>query len=230
MTGGGGCTFMAALVILKAAEEVLLPALGAAAPRMIWDPTAALMQRLADGERADGIFAIDGPLDDLQARGLIDPTGRRPVVEAAFGLAAAKGAGLQRPENAGELVALLRAVPSVAVSRAGASGIYFESLIDRLGIGAEVRAKAVVIPAGLTGALVRDGQTVLAVQQMSELLAVDGIDVLGPLPDDCQQVTRFDAAAFTDAADPEGARAFIDHLTSPEAARVYTAHGLKVRF
>jgi molybdate transport system substrate-binding protein len=223
-------TFMAALVILKAAEDDLLPALGATAPHMIWDPTAALMQRIAAQERADGIFAIDTPMDDLQARGLIDPATRRPVVEAAFGLAVAKGSGLRRPENARELIALLQAVPSVAMSRAGASGIYFESLIDRLGIGAEVRAKALVIPAGLTGEKVRDGHAVLAVQQMSELLAVEGIEILGPLPDDCQQVTRFDAAVFTDAAEPDGARAFIDHLTSAEAARSYLAHGLKVRF
>lgn len=223
-------TFMAALVILKAAEEDLLPALGAAAPKMIWDPTAALIARIDGGERADGIFAIAGPMDDLAARGVIDPATRRPVVEAAFGLAAARGSGHRAPENADELVALLRAAERPVMSRAGASGIYFEKLIDRLGIGDEVRAKALVIPAGLTGEKVRDGEADLAVQQMSELMAVAGIDILGPLPDDCQQVTRFDAAVFTDAANPDGARAFIDHLTGSAAARSFSAHGLKLLF
>lgn len=222
--------FMAALVILKAVEDDLLPMLGSEAPEMIWDPTAALMARIEAGETADGIFAIDGSMDDLEERRLIDPASRRSVVEAAFGLAAVPGSGLKPPANAEELVALLRRVERPAISRAGASGIYFEKLIDRLGIGAEVREKALVIPAGLTGEKVRDGEADLAVQQLSELKAIDGIEILGPLPDDCQQVTRFDAAVFTNAADADGAHAFIDHLTSPVAARSFRARGLKLLF
>ena len=222
--------FMAALVILKSAEDDLLPAMGSAAPEMIWDPTAALMKRIEAGEVADGIFGIDEPLDELAARGLIDPATRRPVVEAEFGLAVPTNSGIAPPANADELIALLRAVERPVVSRAGASGIYFETLIDRLGIGAEVRAKSLVIPAGLTGEKVRDGEADLAVQQMSELKAVESIEILGPLPGDCQKVTRFDTAVFTGAADAAGASRFIDHLTSAEAARSYIAHGLKVRF
>jgi molybdate transport system substrate-binding protein len=197
---------------------------------MIWDPTAALMKRIESGEAADGIFAIDGPMDQLAARGIIDVQSRRPIVQAEFGLAVRRGLDVEQPQNAAELVALLRTVPSIVYSRAGASGIYFEKLIDRLGIGDEVRAKSLVIPAGLTGEKVRDGSAELAIQQMSELKAVDGIDILGPLPDDCQQVTDFSAAVFAGAANPNGARAFIEVLSSPQAARSFKARGLKLRF
>ena len=222
--------FMAALVIVDAVKQDLLPLASNNAPDMIWDPTAALMARIENGERADGIFAIDGPLEELAERGVIDPESRRPVVEAAFGIAVRPGTDAPPPQNAEELVALLRAVPSLVYSRAGASGIYFEKLIDRLGIGEEIRTKSLVIPAGLTGEKVRDGEAVLAVQQMSELKAVDGIRIVGPFPDDCQQVTPFSAAIFADAKNPAGARAFIDLLRSPEAAHAFTARGLKLRF
>ncbi|MGA1269403.1 MAG: molybdate ABC transporter substrate-binding protein, partial [Gemmobacter sp.] len=90
-------------------------------------------------------------------------------------------------------------------------------LIDRLGIGAAVRARGTVIPAGFTGEVVARGEAAVAIQQQSELLAVAGIDYLGPFPPDVQEVTDFDAAILADARDPEGARRFIDHLTGPAA-------------
>jgi molybdate transport system substrate-binding protein len=134
------------------------------------------------------------------------------------------------PSDAETLKALLLDVPSIVYSRAGASGIYFEKLIDRLGIGEEIRAKSLIIPAGLTGEKVRDGQVALAVQQMSELRAVQGIDIIGPFPADVQQTTNFSAAVFFDAEDPTGAEAFIAALTTPAAREAFLARGLKVRF
>lgn len=222
--------FMAALVIYDAVRQDLAPKLGDEAPEMIWDPTAALVQRIGNGEAADGIFAIDQAMDDLVSDGILDGRTMVPVVQAEFGFAAQSGSGIDRPRDAAVLVAMLRAVPSLVMSRAGASGIYFEKLIDRLGIGDEVRAKAIVIPSGLTAEKLVSGEAVLAFQQMSELKAVPGVDIVGPLPDDCQQVTNFSAAVFTQARDPGGAQRFIDLIRSPEAARSFAARGLKLRF
>ncbi|MGQ7791207.1 molybdate ABC transporter substrate-binding protein [Faunimonas sp. B44] len=221
---------MCALVVIDAVKQDLLPTFGRTAPDIVWDPTAALLKRVEAGETADGIFAIDYAIDELTAAGRLDPASRRPIVQAEFGLAAQPGAQFPRPQDAAELIALLLEVPSIAYSRAGASGIYFEKLIDRLGIGDRVRAKSLVIPAGLTGERVRSGDAVLAVQQMSELRAVEGIEMVGPLPDDCQQTTDFSAAVFADAADPQGAAAFIGLLTSPAAGRSFAGRGLKLRF
>lgn len=222
--------FMCALVIYDAVRQEILPPLGEAAPEIVWEPTAALMRRIEAGEKADGIFAIDGPMDDLVARGLIDGATRRPVVQAEFGIAVRQDMEAPRLDDADDMIALLLSVPSIVYSRSGASGIYFEKLIDRLSIGEAVRAKSIVIPAGLTGEKVRDGEAVLAIQQMSELRAVDGIRIAGPFPEDCQQKTDFSAAVFTDAADRAGAMAFIDALTTPEAAKAYADRGLGLRF
>jgi molybdate transport system substrate-binding protein len=222
--------FMCALVIVDAVRQDLLSPLGTRAPEILWEPTAALMKRIEGGERADGIFAIDGALDELEKQGVIDGATRRPLVQAEFGIAVQRGMNLSVPANGDALKGLLIAAPSIVYSRAGASGIYFEKLIDRLGIGPEVRAKSLVIPAGLTGEKVRDGEAALAVQQMSELRAVEGIDIVGPFPADVQQTTDFSAAVFADAADRAGAEAFIAALTTPAARAAYLACGLKVKF
>jgi molybdate transport system substrate-binding protein len=222
--------FMAALVIVDAVRLDIAPTLGTTAPEMVWDPTVALMKRIAAGESADGIFAIESSLRQLVERGLLDPATLVPVVQAEFGIAVRQGTPPPPLATRDDLVRLLLAVPSIVYSRAGASGIYFEGLIDRLGIGEAVRAKSIVIPAGLTGEKVRDGTAHLAIQQMSELLAVDGIQMVGPLPPECQQTTDFSAGVFTAAADPAGARAFIAALTTPAARAAYVARGLTPRF
>lgn len=222
--------FMAALVILKAVEEDLLPKLAGPRPEMVWDPTAALMARIARGERADGIFAIDGSMQDLVAAGTIDASSVVPVVQAEFGIAVSLDMPPPPLQDADDLVRLLLSVPTICYSRAGASGIYFETLIDRLGIGDDVRAKSLVIPAGLTAEQVQKGRAVLAIQQMSELRAVEGVRIAGPLPPDCQQTTDFSAGLFTGAAEPEQAREFIAALTGPEARTAYLERGLKLRF
>ncbi|MEO1200213.1 MAG: substrate-binding domain-containing protein [Pseudomonadota bacterium] len=221
---------MAALVVIDAVKRDLLPPLGDSAPEIVWDPTAALMQRLEAGETADGLLAIDSYMDKMIEEGRLIADTYVPVVQAEFGIAVQSGMTVTPPHSADELIALLREVPSIVMSRAGASGIYFEKLIDRLGIGDEVRAKTLVIPAGLTGEKLVAGEATLAFQQVSELKAVPGIEIVGPLPDDCQQVTDFSAAVFSDARDPEGAQRFIDLIRSPQAAKSYTARGLTLRF
>lgn len=222
--------FMCALIILKAAEDRLLPALGEAAPEILWEPTAALMKRIRAGERADGLFAIDGAIAELAAEGIVDPASVAPVAQAEFGVAVRPDLPPFPLEDAQDLIAALRAAPSICYSRAGASGIYFEALIDRLGIRDEVQAKSLVIPQGLTAAEVAAGRAALAIQQMSELRAVAGVRIAGPLPPDCQQTTDFSAAVFAEAADRAGAERFIAVLTGEEARRAYLDIGLKLRF
>ena len=84
---------------------------------------------------------------------------------------------------------------SVAFSRGGASGIYFAGLMERMGIAEAVRAKATIIPAGFAAEKLVSGEADLAVQQISELMVVDGVDIVGPFPDAVQTTMRFSAAA-----------------------------------
>ena len=222
--------FMCSLVVINAIKQDILPTLGDQVPDIVWDPTMALVARIEKGERADGLLATDEAIYLLAAKGYIDETSVVPLAQAKFGIAVSRDLPPPKLETQDDLVRLLKQVPSIAYSRAGASGIYFEKLIDRLGIGEEVRAKSIVIPAGLTGEKVRDGSAVLAIQQMSELLAVDGIQMVGPLPPECQQPTDFSLAIFKNAIDRAGAAAFIYALRTPQARAAYERFGLKVSF
>ena len=197
---------------------------------MAWHPTAVLLQRIDAGESADGILATDAAVDALQSKDLIVSASRTALVQAAIGISIAAGAPKRDISSVEALRQTLLAVPSIAYSRAGASGIFFEKLIDRLGIGEAVRAKSTVIPAGLTGEVVARGDAHLAVQQISELLMVDGIDFLGPMPPDVQETTNFSAAVFADAVDGAGAMRFIAALTSPQARQAFTQSGLMPLF
>jgi molybdate transport system substrate-binding protein len=223
---------MSALAIMAAVNETVLPSFNKSGSlaTIVWDPTVALMKRIEAGERADCIVAIDWALGELASKGMIALASRQPIAQASFGIAVAVGAPKPDISTAERLRQTLLDVPSLVYSRAGASGIYFEKLIDRLGIGDAVRAKSTVIPAGLTGERVASGEVVLAIQQISELMVVDGVDLVGPMPAEVQESTDFSAAVFVDAADPAGAGRFIEALTTPEARLAFERTGLVPTF
>lgn len=220
---------MSALAIVSTVKETVLPALArdGLGVDMIWDPTVALMKRIGSGETADAIVAIDWAIDDLSQKGLIREETRRSVARAAFGIATKKGA--QKPDisDADALRRMLLECGSIAYSRAGASGIYFERLIEQLEIADAVRDKSIVIPAGFTGELVAQGKAEYAIQQISELMSVEGIEMVGPMPPDVQETTDFIAAVFADATvDLQGSLQFIERLTDSAARQSYIRHGL----
>lgn len=223
---------MSALAVMATINELVLPAVerDGAKVEMIWDPTVALMKRIKDGETADGIVAIDWALDELAAKGMIDVASRRPVAQAVVGLAVRVGAPRPDISTAAALKNTLLSTPSLVMSKAGASGIYFEKLIDELGIGDAIRAKALVIPRGLTGERLAAGEVELAIQQLSELMVVPGIDVVGPFPAELNATTDFSAAIFTGSNHTAAVTRFIDALLSGEARADYTRTGLVPRF
>lgn len=97
----------------------------------------------------------------------------------------------------------------------------------RLGISDTI--KAVTIPAGLTAEKLVSGEAELAIQQISELKSVEGVDVIGPFPDEVQITTRFSAAVFQEAENPEDAAAFIESLVTKDAHNAYAEGGLVSR-
>lgn len=194
-----------------------------------WRPTAALMKDIASGARADMIIAISDSMDKLAADGIVRPETRRTLAASVLGVGVKAGA--KKPDIS-SVEAFKRAMVearAVAYSKAGASGIYFAGLIERLGIAREVNERAVIIPMGFTAEKVASGEAELAVQQISELMSVTGIDVAAPFPAEIQVSSVFEAAIFADASNADGARAFLDALVSPESAEAYTNGGLEAR-
>jgi len=121
----------------------------------------------------------------------------------------------------------LLAARSVAYSRLGASGVYFAQLIVRMGIAAEINAKATVVEQGFTAERLVSGEADLAVQQISELKQIGGIEVIGPVPHELQTPAVFSAGRMTNAAQAEAADRLLRYLASPEVVPVLRQSGLE---
>ncbi|HEY1245912.1 MAG TPA: substrate-binding domain-containing protein [Hyphomicrobiaceae bacterium] len=190
-------------------------------------PTNALIARIKAGERADATILTREGADELVGLGILDGASAADLVRSVVGLAVKAGAPTPDIGTAEALKATLLAAKSISYSRHGASGVFFAGLIERLGIAEAVNAKATIVPTGLTGEPVARGDVEMAVQQVSELKAVPGLDIVGPLPASLQTPSVFSAAVFASAAGVTLARAFIETLASPEAAPAFTAAGLE---
>jgi len=178
-------------------------------------PTQVMLARIAEGARGDVAALTEAGIAKLAAQGIVEG---RQVNLARSSVGAAVRAGATPPDFSTEAstVAALLAAPSIVYSRQGASGLFFAGLIERLGIAQAVNAKATIIPEGFTGALVARGEAALAIQQMSELLAVPGLAPPVPLPDALQEKLVFTAAGMVGGDAPALLDALIA-LCTPEA-------------
>lgn len=186
----------------------------------------AIPQRLARGEPADVLIMAAESLDGLVAGGRVAPGSRTDLAESRIG--AAVRAGAPRPDisTVDALRRTLLAANSVAYS-ASASGTYLSGeLFARLGIEDRMRVTARRIMSERVGTVVARGDAELGFQQISELLPIAGLDLLGPIPAEVQRVTTFSAGLTTAAREPEAARALLRFLASPAAEAAIRASGL----
>ncbi len=191
------------------------------------DPTVLVVRRIKAGERGDVAILTTAGIDELSAAGILTGKGRLDLCGSEIGIAVKAGHSKPDISTAAKVRQLLLDVPTLAYSKAGASGIFFAGLIERLGIADAVNRKATVIPAGFTAELAADGKVAIAIQQISELMAVPGVDIVGGLPDDINERLSFPGAVFTESANPALAADFIAFLQQPKFADVYCRAGLK---
>lgn len=222
---------MSTLAVELALKKTLLPAWVADGNdiEMVWNPTGVLIDQVRSGERGDVLIAIDQSIENLVRDGIIRQETVRPVARASFGLGARQGAILPDISTPDRFKQVLLSSRAIAYSLTGASGLHFKTVLADMGVAAAVNARAVTIPAGFTADKVLSGEAEFAVQQVSELMSVEGIQVVGPFPEPYQKTTDFSAAVFTDAKNPEQAAAFIRHLSGTKAANVYASSGLEAR-
>jgi molybdate transport system substrate-binding protein len=220
---------MCALAVRGAFETGILPPFEAASGVNLvieWAPTTVIMSKLAAGERADVAVVISDAMDRLVEQGKVDPTSRVEVAHSRLGVAVAHGAAHPDISTVAAFTKTLLAARSVAFSQSGASGIYFAKMIEELGIADAIRAKATIIPAGFTAEKLVTGEADLAVQQVSELMVVSGIEIIGKFPGPVQQVTSLSAAIMSDAENRAAAGQFLSALNTGQAAAAYRASGL----
>jgi molybdate transport system substrate-binding protein len=184
-------------------------------------------RRVQAGEAFDVVALASNAIEQLTEAGRIVPGSRVDVVKS--GVAMAVRAGAPRPDiGTGEAVrrAVLGA-KSLSYST-GPSGVELARLFERWGITGQISARIVQAPPGVpVGKLVADGQVELGFQQLSEMMNLPGIDVLGPLPPDIQITTTFSAGLSVTSAQPGAVRALLDFLVSPAVAQIKRHNGME---
>ncbi|MGW7696750.1 molybdate ABC transporter substrate-binding protein [Streptomyces asiaticus] len=191
-----------------------------------FDPTSVLLERINSGEVPDVLIAVTDDIRQLSAQGTVDGRARLPVARTGIGLAVRARTPRPLIATVDDLVRTLLDARSVAYSRTGASGIYFAQLLGRLGIAEAVNARATIVQKGFAAATLLDGRADLAVQQVSELMTVPGVDVVGPFPADAAHDTEFSIAPSTTAAEWSPASELVCFLGSERARTAYGAFGL----
>jgi molybdate transport system substrate-binding protein len=192
-----------------------------------FSPTVALLERLRGGEQADIAILTAQGIDDLAQQGIIRPGTRTDMALSHVGIAVKAGAPKPDIGSVDAFKAAMLAARSVAYSEIGASGIFFAGLLQRLGIAPEVNARAVIVPSGFTAERLVTGEAELAVQQISELLVVPGIEIVGPLPEEIQTVATFSAGLLAGSSQVENAQALLHFLASSAIAPVLRRAGLE---
>ena len=187
----------------------------------------SIPSRLGRGEPADVVILARPALDALVEQGKVVPGSQVDLVRSSIGFAVRKGTPKPDISTVEALKRTLIAAPSIAYS-ASASGTYYETeLLKKLGIEAQVKPKSKRILSERVGTVVARGDAQLGLQQVSELLPIEGIDYVGPLPAEVQRVTVFSAGIATGSKQPEAARELIRYLNSPAAAPTIAKTGLE---
>jgi molybdate transport system substrate-binding protein len=187
--------------------------------------TNAQLIAISAGATGDVAIMTRQGIDQLVGEGKIVAGSTADIAQSGVGLAVRAGAPKPDIATVEAFKRTLLAAKSIAFSRIGASGIHFAEVIERLGIAAEIRRKA-TIGDSYVGEITARGEAELAVQQISELMPVAGIDVVGPLPGDLQKISVFTGGVFTAAKNPAGAAKLFSYLASPELAPILARKGL----
>jgi molybdate transport system substrate-binding protein len=183
--------------------------------------------RLEKGEPADIVIMADTALEDLAKQGKVVPGSRVDLVRSVIGMAVKKGAPKPDISSVDALVKALLGVKSIAYS-ASASGTYLSGeLFPKLGIAEKIKDKSKRIVSERVGDVVARGDAEIGFQQVSELLPIEGIDYVGPLPDGAQKVTVFSAGIASSARNPEQARKLIQFLAAPAVYPAIRKYGLE---
>lgn len=184
-------------------------------------------KRVQSGEVFDVVFLAAQAIDALLVGGHVLPGSRVDLMRS--GVSAAVREGALQPDISSE-EALREAVlsaPSLAYS-SGPSGVALTQLFERWGIAQAIAPRTVQAPPGVpVGALVADGRAALGFQQTSELIHIQGIALLGPLPPAVQIVTTFSAAVCRACTEPEAAGDLLAFMASAQAAQAKRKQGME---
>jgi molybdate transport system substrate-binding protein len=219
---------MASAAIKEVAIELIPQFERASGHKVIttWTGGVDIVKRVSAGEFTDMVMQSASAIDGLIQLGKLAPGSRIDL--ATCWVAVAVRAGAARPDiSSGDaLKRALLAAKSISYST-GPSGVYLIELFKRMGIADQIQHKVIQVKGEPAGAPVARGEAEIGFQQMSELLPVAGIDIIGPLSQDIQQITTFSAGLHVDTKVADAARELANYFKAPAAHAVIRRKGME---
>jgi len=192
-----------------------------------WGSTNALLKDIKAGLGGDVAVLTAEAVDELIDQGKAVAGSRVDLARSRIGVAVRKGAKQPDIASPEALKRALIAASSVAHSKTGLSGLYFPTVLARLGIADAIQSKIVIPDSGTpVGEVVAKGDAEIGIQQISELLPVAGIEIVGPLPEPLQKITTFSGGVLRVAKEPSLAEALLKFVAA-ESPRLLEQKGLE---
>jgi len=194
------------------------------------DTVGALSKRIEGGESFDLAVLTPAALDSLAGKGKIAPASSTKLARVGVGVVVKEGAPKPDITSVDAFKKALLAAKSIAYidpAAGGSSGIYVAGLLEKLGIAGEVKAKSKLIHGGAVAEHIANGEAELGIHQISEILPVKGITLVGPLPAEIQNYTVYAAGIGAQAQAPDVAKAVLKVLSGPAAAEVLKSKGME---
>ncbi|MDZ8275355.1 substrate-binding domain-containing protein [Microbacterium aquimaris] len=213
------------LVVKQPLVESIIPDFEAESGEEVactFEPTQALLERIAQGSVPDLLIGTASALDDLVATGVMESA--VTIAVSTIGFARRPGSPGPADDEQSSFLDYLRSARSVAYSLSGASGLHFMRVMESHGALGEIDTRATRLPTGLTAEALFDGRADVAIQQMSELRAVSGDHIVRPIPHALQSYAAFAVGSRPGA--PAAAKRLQAALTEEAAQRAFTAVGL----
>lgn len=189
-------------------------------------------QKLTSGEPVDVVIMTDAAIDDVARQGAVLEGSRTDLARTGMGVGVREGAPRPDIATTDAFKAMLLGAKSIVYvdpAQGATSGVHFKSVLERLGIADAVKAKTQLVPGGYPAEKVASGEAEVVVHQISEIVPVKGVVLVGPLPPDLQKVTVYSAGLATGARSADAARAFVAYLARPEFKAKLAAAGLDYR-
>jgi molybdate transport system substrate-binding protein len=190
-------------------------------------PAGEIAKRVAAGETFDLLVLPAENVDAYEKQGKVVPGSRAPLGKVGIGVAVNERAAapdISTPEALKQALLAAKSVVYIDPAR-GTSGKHFAQVLQQLGITEQVNAKAKLGSGGYVVAPVGRGEIELGVHQITEILPVPGVKLVGPLPPALQKWTTYTAVAMPGARSPDAARELVAFLTGPEARAAFAPRG-----
>jgi molybdate transport system substrate-binding protein len=218
---------------VQAALEELTPKFEKASGHKLnitWATAAVLVKRVQGGETADLLVLTKQGLDTMVKENKATASADAVFASSGMAMVVKKGApkpDISTPEAFKQTLLKAKTISYSNPEYGGASGVYLAKLLERMGIADQVKSKThYPPPSGNAANLVVSGEAELAVQQEPEVMAVSGVDMVGPLPAELNNITTYAAGPGAGTKEADTANALIKFLHTPEAAAVFKARGL----